>query len=102
MNTLLRQVCILMIGVCLSVPAFAACSDPPGMEGDIVYNTSEGVFQGCSSDDNWYAFHEEVTGGGSTCSNPTGSAGDVFYNTSEDVFQGCTGDGWYAFHDAPP
>lgn len=68
----------------------------PNKFGEIVYNSSENVFQGCV-DDRWIAFHEAGSGGGG-CSSPTGSAGEIIYNTSENLYQGCTEDGWMAFH----
>lgn len=37
--------------------SYAACSNPSGNQGDIVYNTSVGVFQGCKADNTWQALH---------------------------------------------
>ena len=75
----------------------SACANPTGRTGEIIYNSSEGVFQGCT-DSGWQAMHEAGSGGGG-CSNPTGKTGEIIYNTSEDAFQGCTADGWMAFHE---
>jgi len=38
-------------------PAFAACTDPAGNPGEITYNTSYDVFQGCTANAGWVAFH---------------------------------------------
>lgn len=39
-----------------SLPALAACTNPGGDEGDIIYNGTYAVFQGCT-EDGWIAFH---------------------------------------------
>ncbi|MBD3754134.1 MAG: LamG domain-containing protein [Gammaproteobacteria bacterium] len=72
------------------------CSNPTGNSGEIIYNSSERVFQGCALF-NWIALHAAGSGGGG-CSNPSGQTGEIMYNSSFDAFQGCTFDGWVAFH----
>lgn len=39
-----------------SLPAFAACTNPDGVTGDIVYNGTYRIFQGCTPG-GWAAFH---------------------------------------------
>jgi hypothetical protein len=73
-----------------------ACSGPSGNIGEIIYNSSESVFQGCT-ESGWQALHVAGSGGGG-CSSPTGATGEIIYNTSEDLYQGCTADGWFALH----
>lgn len=69
----------------------------PNKIGEIIYNSSENVFQGCV-DDRWIAFHDSGSGGGG-CTSPTGATGEIIYNTDHNVFQGCSEDGWFAFHE---
>jgi len=45
-------------------PAFAACTDPAGNPGEITYNTSHDVFQGCTANSGWVAFHAAGLPGG--------------------------------------
>ncbi len=72
------------------------CYNPPANSGEVIYNSSEDVFQGCTAS-GWIALHVVGTGGGG-CANPTGQTGEIIYNSSEDVYQGCTVNGWMALH----
>ena len=40
--------------------ANAACSNPTGITGEIIYNSSESILQGCKSDNSWQAFHADL------------------------------------------
>lgn len=72
------------------------CDNPFGKQGEMIYNSSESLFQGCTID-GWIALHEAGSGGGG-CSSPVGATGEIIYNSSDDLYQGCTADGWFAFH----
>ena len=80
----------------LGISLVSSCSNPNGATGEIIYNSSERVFQGCTNY-YWTALHEAGTGGGG-CSSPTGATGEIIYNSTENLYQGCTVDGWHAFH----
>lgn len=83
--------------VCVVNPRPAGiCKSPSGDMGEITYNASERIFQGCTAA-GWKALHEAGTGGGG-CSSPSGATGEIIYNSSEDVYQGCTEDGWMTLH----
>ena len=62
-----RIFCAAVICAAFSVSgisiALAACANPIGQQGEIIYNTSEGVFQGCKADDTWQALHSPFTPG---------------------------------------
>lgn len=36
---------------------WAACSNPTGQKGEIIYNKTHNLFQGCMADDTWQALH---------------------------------------------
>lgn len=65
---------------CLTaVPAFAQCVSPAGTPGEMIFNTSQNVFQGCTPT-GWVAFHggaypANCATVGSTCSDGTIYAG---------------------------
>ncbi len=52
---------LLTLALCLvsgSLHAQVVCSNPDGLKGEIIYNSSEKVFQGCTPY-GWYAFHDK-------------------------------------------
>ena len=89
------SISLLIICFCAANNALA-CVNPPGEQGEIIYNTSEDVFQGCTNTQ-WVPFHIPAFGTGS-CTLPGGLRGEILYNTFADQFQGCTDQGWAAFH----
>ena len=99
-RALLSIIMILLFGI-VSKSAFAACVNPTGNSGDIILNTGEYVFQGCTGSE-WVAFHEKSPLVNMLlCDNPKGKVGDIVYNQNVGVFQGCTNDNfWMAFHNA--
>jgi len=66
------------------------------MTGEIIYNSSENITQGCT-ENGWVELHEVGSGGGG-CANPTGTNGEVIYNSTSNVFQSCSTNGWSALH----
>lgn len=81
----------------IGIAEITPCQNPAGVLGDIIHNSSERVFQGCT-DDGWVALHQAGSGGAG-CSSPSGIAGEIIFNSSENLYQGCTVDGWIAFHE---
>ena len=76
--------------------ALAACLNPDGIEGDVVYNATYNVPQYCNGSD-WMAFGAmNPAAGGSGCTSPTGIEADIVYNNSYHVLQYCDGDDWRA------
>jgi hypothetical protein len=51
---------LFFLGITLFAnPAYAACTGPVGVPGDLMYNTTYDVFQGCTKR-GWYRFHESA------------------------------------------
>lgn len=78
--------------------AQAACANPAGVAGDIVYNSDYAVMQWCDGTD-WNGFPKPgpISGPnpmGPGCSNPAGAAGDMVYNSDFKVLQWCDGNNW--------
>ncbi len=49
---------LLFLGITFFAnPAYAACTGPVGAVGDVIFNTTHDVLQGCTAR-GWYAFHE--------------------------------------------
>lgn len=83
--------------------AYAACSNPAGAAGDVIYNDDECVMQYCN-DTNWMRMgHSTCITPTGTCTNPAGSEGDMIFNDDHNVMQFCNGSGWIAMGpiDAP-
>ncbi len=53
---LMVTVLLVLLGVATSAQA-QSCSNPAGVTGDIIYNASDDVFQGCTPS-GWMAFHQ--------------------------------------------
>lgn len=76
--------------------AYAACSSPSGEGGEIVYNSSQKVFQYCDDTD-WVRMNQNAGTGAGGCSNPTAAEADIIYNEDHYVMQGCAGNTYQAF-----
>ncbi|MCB9996124.1 MAG: DUF1566 domain-containing protein [Rhodospirillales bacterium] len=74
--------------------AYAACSNPAGSEGDLIYNDDENVLQFCDGT-NWNGLNGGASGNGG-CVNPARYEGAVVYNADFNVPQVCSGDTWVA------
>ena len=79
--------------------AQAACANPAGVAGDMVFNSDYAVMQWCDGTD-WNGFPKTapLTGPsaeGPGCSSPTGKAGDMVYNSDFKVLQWCDGNNWF-------
>ena len=80
--------------VTMSFAAEAACTNPAGSEGDLVYNDDEKILQYCDNT-NWIGLHAAGPGSGG-CTNPSRGEGTVVYNGDENVPQVCAGTMWLA------
>lgn len=80
---------VLLFSVIPLKMAQAACSNPSGNAGEIVYNSTAKVFQYCN-DTNWIRMTKPSTGTGD-CVNPTLKEGELAYNKDARVLQGCAG-----------
>lgn len=80
MLPVLKALCFCMAFLCLSgASALAQCVSPAGTPGEMIYNTSQSVFQGCTPT-GWKAFHGAAyvlncPGVGDSCDNGTIYAG---------------------------
>jgi|GEM_PF-5491042 len=81
-------------------PAFAACSNPAGAEGEMLYNDASSVMQYCDNT-NWIAMGPVPGSGGGGCSNPAGTKGHMLYNAASRKMQYCDGSVWRAMGGAP-
>lgn len=69
-----------IFAVFLSAPVFAACTDPDGVPGEVMYNQDHNIFQGCTKR-GWVAFHTSLPPDcpdiGDTCKDGTLYAGEI-------------------------
>lgn len=82
----------------LASSAQAACANPAGVAGDMVYNSDYAVMQWCDGND-WNGFPKPgplvgPSAEGPGCSNPTSAAGNIVYNSDFKVLQWCDGNNW--------
>lgn len=70
--------------------ALAACSNPAGTAGAVVYNGTHKTFQYCN-DTNWVAMNTKPGSGSGGCTSPTLAEGRIIYNADHRVLQGCAG-----------
>ncbi len=77
----------------MSGRAYADCLTPPGVAGEVVYNSSSHVAQYCN-DNGWVSMGPVPGAGGAGCSNPDGVEGEMVYNTMGSVVQYCDGAAW--------
>lgn len=86
----MRFLFLLILLILFYAPAYAACTDPDGVPGDLIYNGTYDVFQGCTKR-GWTAFHlpksppPECSAIGDLCLDGTILAG-VHPTTSENIF----------------
>lgn len=81
-----------------SQEAQAACANPVGAAGDMIFNSDYAVLQWCDGTD-WNGFPKPgpISGPnpeGAGCVNPVGTAGDMVYNSDFKVLQWCDGTNW--------
>ena len=70
------------------------CSNPFGIQGEIVYNADFDVMQYCNGGD-WIAMGPPGDGG-SPCASPAGLAGTLRYDNDNNTLMYCEGDEWIA------
>ena len=92
-NSLVLILCVLGAAVWSSA-AQAACANPAGNEGRLIYNTTTQQFQYCDGTD-WIAMNPPGSGSGG-CANPAMVEGQINYNPDYRVLQGCAGNIWKA------
>lgn len=86
---------------CLSpLTARAACSNPAGVEGQMMFNVDYHVVQYCDDTD-WIAVMERAAFEGGDCINPTRDEAAIIYNEDDNVPQVCIGD-WKALGPLNP
>lgn len=78
-------------------PANAACTNPAGVTGEILYNSSSDAFQGCTVN-GWAAFNKPGRTPLSSCTFPTATPGEIVYKSAYNAFMGCTLAGWQSFN----
>ena len=81
--------------------ALAACSNPAGTAGAVVYNGTHKTFQYCN-DTNWVAMNAKPGSGSGGCTNPSSDEGSMAYNEDYRVLQGCAGNVWRTFGVSNP
>lgn len=92
---LLALVLMTMFIAAFPRPADAACSNPTGIKADIVYNSSQKLFEYCN-DTNWVRMNPRAGSGTGGCTNPAMDEGKMVYNADHRVMQGCAGNVWRA------
>ncbi|QQG35813.1 MAG: DUF1566 domain-containing protein [Micavibrio aeruginosavorus] len=81
---------LALIYIWLPSSAWAACSNPSGTAGEIVYSATQKHFQYCN-DTNWVAMNTKPGSGSGGCANPVLDEGQMVYNIDNRVLQGCAG-----------
>lgn len=95
---ILLSVVLFALAVIAPAGARAACIDPVGVEGEILYNSAQNVPQVCNGTQ-WMALgHLNPAAGGAGCTTPAGDEGELLYNGDFHVLQYCDGDDWVAAH----
>jgi|GEM_PF-6178835 hypothetical protein len=96
---------IIVTGLALVMLGFgsgtanAACVNPAGVTGEVLYNSSSDAFQGCTTN-GWAAFNKLNRSPSTSCTHPTATPGEIVYKSAYTAFMGCTLAGWQAFN--PP
>lgn len=85
--------------LCFSAQGHAACSNPAGIEGQILYNSTQKLSQYCD-DTNWIRMNPMPGSGSGGCTNPAANEGDIIYSEDNYVMQVCAGNVWQAM--GPP
>lgn len=93
-----RAAAVLVLFLLALTPslAFAACTSPSGVAGQVVYNADSHVHQYCN-DTNWIAMAIVAgDGGAGGCLAPAGVSGAITFNRDTALLQYCDGDEWRA------
>lgn len=80
--------------------AYAVCTNPAGIAGEIVYNVTNNNFQYCNDTD-WVRMNHVAGSGSGGCTNPTADEGGMIYNEDAAILQGCAGNVWVALSPPP-
>lgn len=88
------------LAVLLPATAQAACSNPAGNEGDLVYNQGWRIAQFCDGT-NWQAAMKAAAPRTGDCTDPVRGEGAIIYNEDDNVPQVCIG-GWRALGPINP
>ncbi len=83
-----------------SSTAFAVCTSPDGVEGQMVYNVDYKTIQYCN-DTNWIPTTDRKAFGSGNCTNPVREEGAIIYNEAQNVPQVCIGE-WIALGPLNP
>ena len=84
----------------MSLPAYAVCINPSGVEADLIYNSDNLVAQYCD-DTNWVAVTKRKAFSSGDCINPVRTEGAIIYNEAQNVPQICIGQ-WIALGPLNP
>ena len=85
----------LLVFLLPSQTAYAACFDPAGATGEIIYNADDNVPQVCTAISGWVALGIlNAAAGSGGCTNPMGAEGEVVYNADVSKPQYCDGANW--------
>lgn len=91
MKQFLWAITVLIAATLLQPQAvLAACTNPAGTAGAVVYNDTHKTFQYCN-DTNWVAMNAKPGSGSGGCTGPTLAEGRMIYNADNRVLQGCAG-----------
>lgn len=85
------MISLLTATICISGAAHAACSNPAGTKGNMIYNKDFRVLQYCNAADQWIALMDRPAPGHGNCTGPVRAEGVVIYNGDENVPQLCSG-----------
>jgi hypothetical protein len=88
------------LAVLLPATVQAACTDPAGDEGDLVYNQGWRIAQYCDGT-NWQAAMKAAAPRTGDCTDPVRGEGAIIYNEDDNVPQVCIG-GWRALGPINP
>jgi len=75
--------------------AFAACSNPAGTAGEVIYSDTQKIIQYCD-DANWVRMNRTPGSGSGGCAGPAAAEGEMIYNSDFRVMQVCAGNVWRA------
>jgi hypothetical protein len=87
-------VLLFAMTLAISSAAHAACTNPAGNEGALLYNDRKNILQYCDNT-NWIGLNGATSSNGG-CINPTRFEGAIVYNADHIVPQICAGNTWVA------